>query len=140
MDSEKGKVFIGGISFQTTEERLKGYFTTFGEVVEAVIMKDRFTRRSWGFGFLVFADPAVADRLLLFSKHNIDGRMVIRCSLTLFFYFLLTGLKIYKLQVMISSCFYLFHKISRWKLKKQFPEINNKAQVGVGIIQLLMAP
>ena len=90
MDSEKGKVFIGGISFQTREERLKGYFTTFGEVVEAVIMKDRFTGRSRGFGFLVFADPAVADRLLLFSKHNIDGRMVIRCYLTLFFYFLST--------------------------------------------------
>ena len=65
MDSEKGKVFIGGISFQTTEERLKGYFTTFGEVVEAVIMKDRLTGRSGGFGFLVFADPAVADCLLL---------------------------------------------------------------------------
>ena len=59
MDSEKGEVFIGGISFQTTGERLKGDFTTFREVVETVIMKDRFTGRSRGFGFIVFVDPSM---------------------------------------------------------------------------------
>jgi len=76
MDSEQGKVFIGGISWETTEEKLKDYFKRFGDVVEAVIMKDRLTGRPRGFGFLVFADPAVADSLLLDSKHSIDGHMV----------------------------------------------------------------
>lgn len=75
MDSDQGKLFIGGISWETTEEKLKEHFSTYGEIVEAVIMKDRATGRARGFGFVVFADPAVADRALL-DKHTIDGRVV----------------------------------------------------------------
>ncbi|KAH0983983.1 hypothetical protein GBA52_011160 [Prunus armeniaca] len=75
MQSDSGKLFIGGISWDTNEERLKEYFSSFGEVVEAVIMKDRTTGRARGFGFVVFADPAVADSVIM-EKHNIDGRMV----------------------------------------------------------------
>jgi len=106
MDSEQGKVFLGGISSETTEERLKEYFKTFGDVLEVVIVKDRLTGRPRGFGFLVFSDPAVADRLFLDSKHNIDGRMVSCFPCPLLFFSL--DLKIYKLHVMTSSCFYLF--------------------------------
>ncbi|GKV18391.1 hypothetical protein SLEP1_g28786 [Rubroshorea leprosula] len=73
--SENGKLFIGGISWDTNEERLKEYFSSFGEVVEAVIMKDRATGRARGFGFIVFSDPAVAEKVIK-EKHNIDGRMV----------------------------------------------------------------
>ncbi|XP_022771695.1 heterogeneous nuclear ribonucleoprotein 1-like isoform X2 [Durio zibethinus] len=73
--SENGKLFIGGISWDTNEESLKEYFSSFGEVVEAVIMKDRTTGRARGFGFVVFADPAIAERVIK-EKHNIDGRMV----------------------------------------------------------------
>ncbi|KAL4353117.1 hypothetical protein GQ457_06G027440 [Hibiscus cannabinus] len=73
--SGNGKLFIGGISWDTNEDRLKEYFSSFGEVVEAVIMKDRTTGRARGFGFVVFSDPAVAERVIL-EKHNIDGRMV----------------------------------------------------------------
>ncbi|GAB2285211.1 hypothetical protein Dimus_019662 [Dionaea muscipula] len=75
MQSELGKLFIGGISWETNEDRLREYFSTFGDVVEAVIMKDRATGRARGFGFVVFADPAVAERVIK-EKHNIDGRMV----------------------------------------------------------------
>ncbi|KAI4308479.1 hypothetical protein L6164_031553 [Bauhinia variegata] len=75
MQSENGKLFIGGISWDTNEERLREYFSTYGEVVEAVIMKDRTTGRARGFGFVVFADPAVAE-IVIKEKHNIDGRMV----------------------------------------------------------------
>lgn len=75
MQSDLGKLFIGGISWDTNEERLKEYFCTYGEVLETVIMKDRTTGRARGFGFVVFADPAVADRVIK-EKHNIDGRMV----------------------------------------------------------------
>ncbi|XP_057961167.1 heterogeneous nuclear ribonucleoprotein 1-like isoform X2 [Malania oleifera] len=75
MDMELGKLFIGGISWDTNEDRLKEYFQTFGEVAEAVIMKDRTTGRARGFGFVVFADPAVAERVVM-EKHMIDGRTV----------------------------------------------------------------
>eukprot|EP00270_Netrium_digitus_P008711 TRINITY_DN2615_c0_g1_i1.p3 TRINITY_DN2615_c0_g1~~TRINITY_DN2615_c0_g1_i1.p3 ORF type:complete len:101 (-),score=18.94 TRINITY_DN2615_c0_g1_i1:117-419(-) len=73
MDSDLGKIFVGGISWETSEEKLKEYFSQFGEVAEVVIMKDRTTGRARGFGFVVFSDPSVADKVLL-DKHTIDGR------------------------------------------------------------------
>ena len=75
MESDLGKLFIGGISWDTDEERLKEYFGKYGEVVEAMIMRDRVTGRARGFGFIIFADPAVAERVIM-DKHMIDGRTV----------------------------------------------------------------
>ncbi|KAL7602494.1 hypothetical protein Lser_V15G24917 [Lactuca serriola] len=75
MQSDLGKLFIGGISWDTNEERLHHYFSRYGDVLESTIMKDRATGRARGFGFVVFADPSVADRVTK-EKHNIDGRMV----------------------------------------------------------------
>lgn len=72
---ESCKLFIGGISWETSEDRLREYFHSFGEVLEAVIMKDRATGRARGFGFVVFADPIVAERVVLL-KHIIDGKIV----------------------------------------------------------------
>jgi len=75
MEADAGKLFIGGISWDTNEDRLREYFDKYGEVVEAVIMRDRATGRARGFGFIVFADPAVAEQVIM-EKHMIDGRMV----------------------------------------------------------------
>ncbi|XP_065853135.1 heterogeneous nuclear ribonucleoprotein 1-like [Euphorbia lathyris] len=75
MEMELGKLFIGGISWDTNEDSLRNYFQAFGEVVEVVIMKDRATGRARGFGFVVFADPCVAERVVM-KKHLIDGRNV----------------------------------------------------------------
>ncbi|XP_030514292.1 heterogeneous nuclear ribonucleoprotein 1-like [Rhodamnia argentea] len=75
MEMDHGKLFVGGISWDTNEDRLRDYFQNFGEVVEAVIMRDRATGRARGFGFVVFADPAVAERVVM-EKHVIDGRSV----------------------------------------------------------------
>ncbi|EPS59033.1 hypothetical protein M569_15778, partial [Genlisea aurea] len=75
MEMEQGKLFIGGISWDTNEDRLKEYFGAYGEVIEAVIMRDRATGRARGFGFIVFANPLVAERVVK-EKHIIDGRTV----------------------------------------------------------------
>ncbi|XP_073141137.1 uncharacterized protein [Henckelia pumila] len=75
METDQGKLFIGGVSWDTDEDRLKEYFGAYGQVVEAVIMRDRTTGRARGFGFVVFADPAVAERVVK-EKHTIDGRTV----------------------------------------------------------------
>ncbi|KAK8460736.1 hypothetical protein SEVIR_2G381200v4 [Setaria viridis] len=75
MEADSGKLFVGGISWETDEDRLREYFGRFGEVTEAVIMRDRNTGRARGFGFVVFADSAVAERVTT-DKHMIDGRMV----------------------------------------------------------------
>ncbi|KAF9586855.1 hypothetical protein IFM89_039930 [Coptis chinensis] len=75
MDSDEGKLFIGGISWETTEEKLSEYFGNYGQVLQTVVMKDKVTDRPRGFGFVVFADPLVIDRVLQ-DKHTIDGRTV----------------------------------------------------------------
>mmetsp|Transcript_21087 Transcript_21087/g.25318 ORF Transcript_21087/g.25318 Transcript_21087/m.25318 type:complete len:121 (-) Transcript_21087:1467-1829(-) len=76
MAEEAGcKLFIGGLSWETSEEKLREYFEAFGEVVETPIMKDKNTGRPRGFGFVVFKDPAIAEQVVA-DKHTIDGRQV----------------------------------------------------------------
>lgn len=83
MDSDQGKLFIGGISWETSEEKLKDYFGGYGEVLQTVVMRDKVTGKPRGFGFVVFADPNILDRVLQ-DRHVIDGRTV-RYFLVLFF-------------------------------------------------------
>ncbi|KAJ6810038.1 heterogeneous nuclear ribonucleoprotein 1-like [Iris pallida] len=75
MDSDQGKLFIGGISWETTEERLKEYFGKYGSVAQVVIMRDKVTGKPRGFGFVAFDNPADLDAVLM-DKHTIDGRTV----------------------------------------------------------------
>ncbi|KAG6515980.1 heterogeneous nuclear ribonucleoprotein 1-like [Zingiber officinale] len=75
MDSDEGKLFVGGISWETSEEKLKEHFSDYGEVLDAVIMRDKASGRPRGFGFVVFGDPAILDRVLQ-DKHVIDDRTV----------------------------------------------------------------
>jgi RNA-binding protein Musashi len=75
MDSDQGKLFIGGISWETTEDKLAEHFNAYGEVTQAAVMRDKLTGRPRGFGFVVFADPAVVDRALQ-NPHTLDGRTV----------------------------------------------------------------
>ncbi|XP_044485836.1 heterogeneous nuclear ribonucleoprotein 1-like [Mangifera indica] len=75
MESDQGKLFIGGISWETSEDKLKDYFSQFGDVLQTVVMREKTTGRPRGFGFVVFSDPSILDRVLL-DKHTIDGRTV----------------------------------------------------------------
>ncbi|KAE8677636.1 Heteroproteinous nuclear ribonucleoprotein 1 [Hibiscus syriacus] len=75
MDSDQGKLFIGGISWETNEDRLKEYFGQYGDILQTVVMRDKLTGRPRGFGFVVFSDPSVLDAVLQ-EKHTIDGRTV----------------------------------------------------------------
>lgn len=75
MDSDQGKLFIGGISWETTEDKLKEHFSNYGDVHHASVMREKNTGKPRGFGFVVFADPSILDRVLE-DKHVIDGRTV----------------------------------------------------------------
>ncbi|CAG7907791.1 unnamed protein product [Brassica rapa] len=75
MESDQGKLFIGGISWDTDENLLREYFSNYGEVLQVTVMREKATGRPRGFGFVSFSDPAVIDRLLQ-SKHHIDNRDV----------------------------------------------------------------
>ena len=69
------KIFVGGLSWETQESSLRRYFETFGEVLDCVIMRDRHTGHPRGFGFVTFADDAVAERAAA-RRHDLDGRQV----------------------------------------------------------------
>ncbi|KAL9903272.1 RNA-binding protein Musashi homolog Rbp6 isoform 9-T12 [Glossina fuscipes fuscipes] len=74
--NDPGKMFIGGLSWQTSPESLKDYFSRFGDISEAMVMKDPSTRRSRGFGFITFSDPASVDKVLAQGTHELDGKKV----------------------------------------------------------------
>ncbi|KAI3716357.1 hypothetical protein L6452_23638 [Arctium lappa] len=74
-DSSAGKLFVGGIAWETSEESFGNYFSNYGELTDSVIMMDKITGRPRGFGFVTFADPADADKVLQ-QDHIIDGRPV----------------------------------------------------------------
>jgi len=73
---QPGKLFVGGLSFSTTDVTLRQYFEAFGAVKEAVVMRDPATHRSRGFGFVTFHSASVAESCLHKSNHIIDGRQV----------------------------------------------------------------
>src|SRR4030042_909202 len=50
------KLFVGGLSWGTTDDGLHGAFSQYGEIVEAKVITDRETGRSRGFGFVTFAN------------------------------------------------------------------------------------
>lgn len=74
--NDPGKMFIGGLSWQTTPEGLKEYFAKFGEIAEVMVMKDPTTRRSRGFGFVTFADVTGVDKVLEHGSHDLDGKKI----------------------------------------------------------------
>ncbi|GAB4839272.1 hypothetical protein Ancab_028799 [Ancistrocladus abbreviatus] len=75
VDSEHSKLFVGGISWETTEELLRDHFNQYGEVLLSVIAKDRITGSPRGFGFITFSDPSSAVKALE-DQHVIAGRTV----------------------------------------------------------------
>lgn len=71
-----GKLFVGGLSWETTQENLQRYFSRFGEVVDCVVMKNNETGRSRGFGFITFKDPNCVSIVLSSNPHELDGRTI----------------------------------------------------------------
>lgn len=63
------KLFVGGLSWNTTNEGLRHAFERFGEITEVKVITDRETGRSRGFGFVTFAQEEDADNAI----HEMDG-------------------------------------------------------------------
>ncbi|XP_055902773.1 RNA-binding protein Musashi homolog Rbp6 isoform X2 [Eupeodes corollae] len=75
-DPAPGKLFVGGLSWQTSSEKLKEYFNMFGTVTDVLIMKDPVTQRSRGFGFITFQEPNSVDKVLKVPIHTLDGKKI----------------------------------------------------------------
>jgi len=75
-DSAPGKLFVGGLSWQTSQDKLREYFGQFGNVTDVLVMKDPITQRSRGFGFITFSTPEAVDRVLSVPSHSLDGKKI----------------------------------------------------------------
>jgi cold-inducible RNA-binding protein len=71
------KLFVGGLSFQTTEQVLADAFAKAGNVVSAVIIQDRMTQRSKGFGFVEMETEEEAQAAIaMWNGQELDGRRI----------------------------------------------------------------
>uniref|UniRef100_A0A8C5PDB5 RRM domain-containing protein n=1 Tax=Leptobrachium leishanense TaxID=445787 RepID=A0A8C5PDB5_9ANUR len=73
MSGDEGKLFIGGLSFDTDEQNLEQVFCKYGAISEVVVVKDRETKRSRGFGFVTYENPDDAkDAMLAINGKSVD--------------------------------------------------------------------
>ncbi|KAJ6294767.1 hypothetical protein OIU76_022781 [Salix suchowensis] len=79
-DTTYTKIFVGGLPWETRKDSLQSYFDQFGEIIEAVVIIDRSTGRSKGYGFVNFKDPDSATRACQNPYPVIDGRRA-NCNL-----------------------------------------------------------
>ncbi|XP_017084365.2 RNA-binding protein 1 [Drosophila eugracilis] len=70
------KIFVGGLSNQTTVESLREFFQKFGEVTDAVVLRDLVTGWSRGFGFVTYVDPKSIEYVQESGPHTIDNKAV----------------------------------------------------------------
>ncbi|KDR71028.1 hypothetical protein GALMADRAFT_254178 [Galerina marginata CBS 339.88] len=71
---DEGKMFIGGLNWDTTDESLREYFTQFGKVDACTIMRDA-AGRSRCFAFLTFEEPASVNAVMV-REHYLDGKII----------------------------------------------------------------
>lgn len=76
-EDPKSKLFVGGISWDTTEDMLTKLFSEVGTVVSATVIRDRHTNRSKGFGFVEMSSPDEAQEATeKFDGSEFDGREI----------------------------------------------------------------
>ncbi|KAK1554982.1 hypothetical protein Q3G72_020014 [Acer saccharum] len=79
-DTTYTKVFVGGLAWETQSETMRRYFEQFGDILEAVVITDKNTGRSKGYGFVTFREPDAARRACDNPSPVIDGRRA-NCNL-----------------------------------------------------------
>ncbi|MBD3278753.1 MAG: RNA-binding protein [Candidatus Aegiribacteria sp.] len=73
----KNKLFVGSLSWDTTDEGLEEAFAAHGSVTEAKVITDRNTGRSRGFGFVTFENEEDASTAMdAMNNTELDGRTI----------------------------------------------------------------
>ena len=73
-DTKETKLFVGGLPYHTTDDTLKAHFEPYGEIEEAVVITDRLTGKSRGYGFVTMLEKEGATMACLEPNPIIDGR------------------------------------------------------------------
>jgi RNA recognition motif-containing protein len=69
-------IYVSNIPFKMVDDQLKDLFSEFGEVISSKIIKDKFTQRSRGFGFVEMPDDAASQAI-----EGLNGREVMGLAL-----------------------------------------------------------
>ena len=75
-EEQSRKLFIGGISLDTTDEGMNAYFSQYGKITDCVVIRDQHTNRSKGFGFVTYETEEEADKCMADRPHSLDGRTI----------------------------------------------------------------
>lgn len=70
------KLFVGGLSWETTEKELREHFSKYGDIESINVKTDPNTGRSRGFAFIVFNTPEAVDKVIEAGDHVINGKKV----------------------------------------------------------------
>uniref|UniRef100_A0A8C7BEB9 Heterogeneous nuclear ribonucleoprotein A3 n=1 Tax=Neovison vison TaxID=452646 RepID=A0A8C7BEB9_NEOVI len=70
------KLFIGGLSFETTDDSLREHFEKWGTLTDCIVMRDPQTKCSRGFGFVTYSCVEEVDTAMCARPHKVDGRVV----------------------------------------------------------------
>lgn len=76
-DTTQRKLFIRGLGWETTTDKLRALFSAYGELDEAVVILDKVTGKSKGYGFITFKHIDGAIMALKEPSKKIDGRMTV---------------------------------------------------------------
>ncbi|CAA0840764.1 RNA-binding (RRM/RBD/RNP motifs) family protein [Striga hermonthica] len=82
-DTRLTKVFVGGLAWETPTHLMRSYFDQFGDILEAVIINDKHTGKSKGYGFVTYRDPESAIRACADPNPVIAGRRA-NCNIASF--------------------------------------------------------
>ncbi|XP_022129184.1 RNA-binding protein squid isoform X3 [Pieris rapae] len=70
------KLFVGGLSWETTDKELRDHFSAYGEIESINVKTDPNTGRSRGFAFIVFKSPESIDKVMAAGDHTINNKKV----------------------------------------------------------------
>ena len=68
------KIYVGNLSFDTSEDALRTAFAAHGDVEEVTVITDRETGRPRGFAFVTMADSSARDAIDALNGKDLDGR------------------------------------------------------------------
>ena len=72
------RIYVGNLPWSTIKAKLEELFSSFGKIEDALVIADKYTGRSRGFGFVTFENDADADKAIKeMDRKDVDGRNII---------------------------------------------------------------
>jgi len=72
------RIYVGNLPWSVTKEGLEELFSSFGEIEEALVIANKYTGRSRGFGFVTYKNDADADKAMeKMNEKEIEGRRLV---------------------------------------------------------------